>query len=71
MSEFTGFTSSLSCETVRYSRCAGSLPRMQRKSSGSPGLFRIPFADGAHFLGGGGKAIQMRCNWCFRCSVSC
>lgn len=49
--EFTEFNSSLSCENVRYSRHAGSLPRMQRKSSGAPGLCRIPFADGAHFIG--------------------
>lgn len=27
---------------------------MQQKSSGSPGLCRIPFADGAHFIGGAG-----------------
>lgn len=36
---------------------------MQRKSSGSPGLCQIPFADGAHFIGEAGARP-------FKCGVT-
>lgn len=36
---------------------------MRRKFSGSPGLCRIPFADGAHFMGGAGDRP-------FKCGVT-